>query len=269
MFNITYPHYLPTKCPTSRLFSSQMYSISSSSGCRTGLLGDGPGLRIRLRVVDGNLQIHVAKIFASEAFGHLQRVRDRVSVGIEPGFAVRSGRLDNQRVAVPVADRISLPVGIRVFGEGPAIHEDLPEDGARLVEDDDEPRSLNDLPRRCHGIFFGNAGRQAEIVRIVLASGVHVLFVHFGRPGLERDFLQVRGDVDQVLKAGDQPDAAEVRLAIRQSRRFGREVDFTVLRSRCSGGRDFQPLRGDRYARPNQACECDSAPAGWFRQLRQ
>src|SRR5580698_9629238 len=74
-------------------------------------LGDGPWLGVSLRVVDGDLEVHMAEVFAVETLSDFQRVRHGVTVGVEPSSAVGSGGLDNQGVAIPVADRISLPSG--------------------------------------------------------------------------------------------------------------------------------------------------------------
>ena len=71
------------------------------------------------------------------------------------------------------------------------------------------------------------------------------LFVLGLGPGLERDFLQIRGDVDQVLEPRDQPDSTQVRLAIRQSRRRRGEIRLTILRSRYPRSGAMEPLRGN------------------------
>src|ERR1700691_990876 len=64
------------------------------------------------------------------------------------------------------------------------IEENLPVDGARFIEDDDQPGRLDDLPGRSHGILFGYARRQAEIIGIVLPGSIHVLLVGGRRPRL-------------------------------------------------------------------------------------
>src|SRR5215472_15724362 len=46
---------------------------------------------------------------------------------IEPEQIVEANRIDHKRIALPVADGVAVPGGVRVFGMLAAIHEDLPE----------------------------------------------------------------------------------------------------------------------------------------------
>ena len=71
--------------PTGLAFSLQMYSMSSVSGSnRCGCTSQG--LRVGLRIVDHDLDVHVAEVAAAEAFGQLHRVTVRMSEAIQPGL---------------------------------------------------------------------------------------------------------------------------------------------------------------------------------------
>src|SRR5215467_2298785 len=70
-------------------------------------LRDAPRLRVRLRVVDRHLDVHVAEILADEALGHAQLVGVGLAGVVEPSFVVETDGLDDQRVAIPVSDGIT------------------------------------------------------------------------------------------------------------------------------------------------------------------
>src|SRR5947209_17977491 len=66
-----------------------------------------PWSGIRLGIVERELNIHVPKVAAAEAFGHMQGFRMRVAAEIKPRFIVKARRFDHERVALPMTDRIS------------------------------------------------------------------------------------------------------------------------------------------------------------------
>src|SRR5437773_6220317 len=60
----------------------------------------------------------------------------RVTYSIEPTPVIESGGFDYQRVAIPVADRISQPCRVGILRQLPSIHIDLPvAPGAALIEE--------------------------------------------------------------------------------------------------------------------------------------
>ncbi len=65
---------------------------------------DGEGLRVHLRIVDRNLDVHVAEIAAAIAFHDPHGFAVRVAERVEPCLVVESDRVDDQRVLVPLAD---------------------------------------------------------------------------------------------------------------------------------------------------------------------
>src|SRR5262249_30280719 len=69
----------------------------------------------------------------------------RMAVVIEPGRLVNTDRIHDQRIFVPFTDRISVPRGLAVLGERPAVGKYLAVGMVRLEQYGDEPGSLNDL----------------------------------------------------------------------------------------------------------------------------
>src|SRR5215831_15078086 len=71
--------------------------------------GDGPWFRVRLRVVNGDLNIHMTEILPMEFFDHVQSVGRRLSELIEPDFPVETDGIDDECLAFPPAERIAKP----------------------------------------------------------------------------------------------------------------------------------------------------------------
>src|SRR5262249_39682149 len=65
---------------------------------------DSKRLYIRLRIVEGHLEIHVAEIRSSEPLRHAQRFAVRASSEVQPRFVVEANGVDDERIAVPTAD---------------------------------------------------------------------------------------------------------------------------------------------------------------------
>src|SRR5262245_37892465 len=53
-------------------------------------LGDRPRPRVRLRIVDGDDDVHVPEVLARVTLDDVQRVGHRMAVGVEPSLAVGS-----------------------------------------------------------------------------------------------------------------------------------------------------------------------------------
>ena len=108
-------------------------------------LSIGQRLRVRLRIVDRDLDIQVPDIAAPEPFDQVHCVAMRMAAAIEPGLVVEAGGVNDQGVAFPETDRVSQPGRLRIFGKLAAIHEYLPKERHRLVQNHDEARRLDDL----------------------------------------------------------------------------------------------------------------------------
>src|SRR2546421_5475312 len=86
-----------------------------------------PRFRVRLGIIERDLDIKMAEVAAMKTFGHAKGIGMGMAVIIEPAPVVEAGGFGNQRVAFPMTDGISEP-GLRRFGrKTAAIREDLPE----------------------------------------------------------------------------------------------------------------------------------------------
>jgi hypothetical protein len=106
-----------------------------------------PRFRIRLRVVDGDLHGHVPNVAAPEAFDGMQSIGMGMAIVIQPAFIVEAARLDDQRIALPSANRVTEPRGLRIFGKQAAIRKDLPKLYKFLEENQGHSGSADHLER--------------------------------------------------------------------------------------------------------------------------
>src|SRR2546426_1422798 len=65
---------------------------------------DGEGPRVVLRIIEGDLQIHVAEIAAAIALGDVHGFAARVAECVEPCPVVEAARVDYKRIALPMAN---------------------------------------------------------------------------------------------------------------------------------------------------------------------
>ena len=133
------------------------------------LLGVGDRFRVGLRIVDGHFDVQVPEVPAPEAFDHAQRVAVRMAHPIEPAPVVEANGVDDQRVARPRADRIAHPSRLRIRRQLAAIQENLAEHRVLLVEDDNQPRRLDDFVRKRDRAESRHPGRLAVRDRVVFA----------------------------------------------------------------------------------------------------
>src|SRR5579863_2084159 len=88
----------------------------------------------RFRIVDRRPHFHVPKTGAPKTLLHMKRFAGWAAhEGIEPGLVVKTRRVDNQRVAVPLARGVTEPRGVRVVAELTAVHKYLPEEAQLLI----------------------------------------------------------------------------------------------------------------------------------------
>src|SRR5580704_12378182 len=76
---------------------------------------DDPGLRIGPWILDGEFDFQVAQIGATQAFSDVQHFRVRVTDVVKPRLVIEAHRVDDQRIPIPMADRVSHPVRIRIL----------------------------------------------------------------------------------------------------------------------------------------------------------
>ena len=60
-----------------------------------------------------------------QTFGQMRRFRDRTSLNVEPHVIPDAVGLDDEGVPFPVAGRIAVPRGVRMFEQRPAVEVDL------------------------------------------------------------------------------------------------------------------------------------------------
>src|SRR4051794_24598723 len=63
----------------------------------------GEGLRVRLRVIDRDIDFHVAEVRAPPAFDQLALFRQRATEYVEPTVFSKPNGFHNQRIFFPVA----------------------------------------------------------------------------------------------------------------------------------------------------------------------
>src|SRR5918993_1087017 len=118
-------------------------------GIRGELLtqSDGPRLRIRLWIVDGDLDFEVSEVGPPDSLTHLCGPRNHAAVPVDPEVVAKSDAVDHQRVAVPRRRRIALPRWIRRLGQRPAVGEDLAVGAVVLVQHHQQILRLDELEK--------------------------------------------------------------------------------------------------------------------------
>src|SRR5262249_7487742 len=94
-------------------------------GQQTHLLHKRPRLCVSFSVVDRDFNIHVAEIFPAESLDDVERFGCRLALLIQPELSIETLRVHNERVALPLASRISQPAGGRIFRDFPSIEKNL------------------------------------------------------------------------------------------------------------------------------------------------
>src|SRR4029077_21022525 len=77
---------------------------------------NAPRFSVGLGVVDGDLKIDMPKIAAAESLRQTHGFRSRMAAVVEPVIIDEARGFDHQRVVFPMADRVSHPAWIGVFG---------------------------------------------------------------------------------------------------------------------------------------------------------
>src|ERR1041385_2096459 len=163
----------------------------------------------------------MAEIEAAKPLDHMQRITVRVRLArIEPAAIAQADGVDDERIAIPAADRIPEPCRFRILRQWTAVGEDLPEHHAdlRFVKEDRLSRCLNDL-ELIDRINSRYAGRHAEAERVVhvIAPLALCLDARGPRRHLDVGGLQILCEVEEEsVGSPSLPDAGEIGLAVRQ-----------------------------------------------------
>src|SRR4029453_11664495 len=150
---------------------------------------------------------------------------------------------DDERVSLPMPNRVAHPGWVGIFRERAAVGENLSKNSLILIKDHDEIRCLNDFHRKGKPRYTGlRAGRETPDPVGILAKIIpSVARVRRGPPPyLLR--LEIRRDKDQITSLLALPDSRQVWLAIFGS--YGRRRQIGLI-ARCpaqSGGRMIRPL---------------------------
>src|ERR1700730_7707013 len=107
--------------------------------------GTYPGLRVRLGVIDGDLQFQSVTVQSPVALGQMGLLAARISVGIGPILVVKANRIENESVALPFANRVAQITWVGIFGEWPPVGPDGAPDMLLLEKHEHPSGNLNDL----------------------------------------------------------------------------------------------------------------------------
>src|SRR5206468_12426018 len=120
---------------------------------------------------DRNLNIHMPEVLPPKTLYNVQRLRSGLACLIEPVFSLETFCLDDQCVAFRLAGGITQPGGSKVCSQRAPIQEDLPPHVGGFIQNDNEIRTLDDLPGWRRSIDPGHALRQAVGNRILPRMG--------------------------------------------------------------------------------------------------
>src|ERR1700680_1958367 len=106
----------------------------------------------------------------TKALDHVKSFAVRKALHVQPSLVVETDRVDDQRIAIPVADRISHPGWTKILRVLPAIGVDLSNEMVVLEQHQNSSARLNDLEWKGNEQNPRNAGRITAQIRI--GSGV-------------------------------------------------------------------------------------------------
>src|SRR2546425_11590425 len=136
-----------------------------------------PRFRIRLGVVDGEINIDASDGRTTEPFNDASRVAGGKTSHVEPRPAVLESGFDDESVSFPVADGIAHPGWRWVLRERPAVCKDLPVDRSGFIKEDCDVGGLHDLQTIGNVLLLGNSGWETTHSGMIFAVGLDSLFV--------------------------------------------------------------------------------------------
>jgi hypothetical protein len=74
---------------------------------------NGPRSRVGFRIVNGDVDLERPVIRPSKTLGQRCGIGERVADDVEPAAVLEPGRFDDERVAIPAADRVAVPPRLR------------------------------------------------------------------------------------------------------------------------------------------------------------
>src|SRR4030095_269267 len=104
---------------------------------------DGPWLRVRLGIVDSDLDFQVAVVRPSKPLCDFGCRSHRAATNVQPDVVDAARWLHDQRISFPLPDRVAVPPRLRILPrQGPPVGEYLTQAAVRLVNNKDQIRSL-------------------------------------------------------------------------------------------------------------------------------
>src|SRR5579864_4305638 len=80
-----------------------------------------PGLRVRFRVLDGEVEFQGLRLRPPKPFDYMQLVGVRKARAVDPSLLVETNRVNHEGVSFIPANRIAHPRRVRVFGMLPPV----------------------------------------------------------------------------------------------------------------------------------------------------
>src|SRR5436309_6558896 len=154
----------------------------------------GKWLCIGLGVVYGDIDLEFPKYRTAESLDESRFVAVGTAVHVQPaiiwpGFgAAQIVGLHDQRVTFPSSGRVAVPPRflLPLWGKAWAARVGVPESVIGFVQDGNQRRRLDDLPRLWLHVELRDAHRQAIRVGIVLAACPHTILFQFRGPRRQR-----------------------------------------------------------------------------------
>src|SRR5262245_60441684 len=214
---------------------------------------DGPRSCIRLWVFNGDFQIDVPKVAARVAFDDVGRFGLGMPIHVEPSLIIKAASFDDQAIALPPANRVTVVGRLARLRERTAIHEDLAVLVICLEENRNDLRRLDNLAGRGNGIEIRHAVSEATLGWMPVLQVLLPLFVGRFCCGQQGNFNSIRTQVLKIFVAvPDRPDARQIGLAVRSLRCRSREVRFSVRSPRNPRCGIVLPLCGEWDVHPEK-----------------
>src|SRR5262249_27729816 len=160
---------------------------------------DFPGAREDLRILYRRFVVDGVRSNRREAFNEMQRITMEVSGSVEPSPVIEPCNIDDQRVALPVTDRVTHP---RIVGRTLNLVQMSGASRDRKREGHlDLVRALNDLKRIGH-VHRARDARQVAFELRVAIDPVFAIFLLYRRGfGLVRNVAVALDDTDRAWHA--------------------------------------------------------------------
>src|SRR6476619_7818436 len=85
-----------------------------------------PRFDVRAWIIDGRFDFQMAQIGTTVPFNQVQPGRHRLTTRAQPSLVIETDCVDDQRVSVPMADRMPVPCWVEILRMGTTVEEHLP-----------------------------------------------------------------------------------------------------------------------------------------------